>query len=256
MVLFRKKIRFIHIGKCGGSYINKVLGKELTKIHMKKPDINNRSYKYIIFIRNPLQRFISAFNHSKSLIEFDTIGYKYNDLYNDSSTPYYKLKQKIKSKLEIGHPFNEWSSGVDYINLIAKFNSANSLAEGLSSKNKDLKKSAQLIMNNEEVEHICKGIGWYLHNGEFIDVNFRNILFVGALENIKKDIKDLSILLETQPNLKSYQRKNKASYDKTLSELAIKNLLKFYESTDYKALKKLNHYGLINNELLRSYHCL
>tara|TARA_B100001250_G_scaffold59724_1_gene46542 strand:- start:9820 stop:10593 length:774 start_codon:yes stop_codon:yes gene_type:complete len=256
MGLFSQKIQFIHIGKCGGSYINDLLSKKISKIHMMKPRMNNSNCKYIIFIRNPLRRFISAFNHSKNLIEFDTTGCTYNNLFNDIKSPYYKLHNKIKSKLKVGHPFNEWNSGEDYITLMNKFKSANCLAEGLSSKNKEIQQNAQLLMRNEEVEHIFKGIGWYLHNGKFIDTNFKRILFVGSIEDINQDIEKLSILLETPLKPDGFQRKNMANYNNTLSKLAINNLLKFYESTDYRALERLYHYGFLNKKLFESYYTL
>lgn len=254
--LFSQKIQFIHIGKCGGSFIKQILPKKIGKIHMRKPKMSSPNYKYIIFIRNPLKRFISAFNHSKHLIEFDTSGYDFNRLLNDRNSPYYKLREKIKSKLEIGHPFDEWNSGKDYIRLMNKFNSANCLAEALSSDNKETQRHAKLLMKNEEVEHIYKGIGWYLYNGEFIDINSKKILFVGSVECIDEDIKKLSAVLNTPINSDGFKRKNMANYDNTLSKLAVRNLLDFYKSTDYKALERLHHYGFINEKILKSYYAI
>ena len=42
--------------------------------------------------------------------------------------------------------------------------------------------------------------------------------------------------------------------DVFLSDKAIKNLLNFYEKTDYKALEKLVEYNFISNELFEEYH--
>jgi hypothetical protein len=41
---------------------------------------------------------------------------------------------------------------------------------------------------------------------------------------------------------------------KYLSPLAIKNIIEFYNDTDYAALKKLCQYGLITQEVLDSYY--
>lgn len=63
--------KFVHIGKCGGSSIKKILSENNLKynhIHVQKPRYN-KNYKYLIVIRNPIKRFISAFNWRLSLIE-------------------------------------------------------------------------------------------------------------------------------------------------------------------------------------------
>jgi hypothetical protein len=70
-----QQINIIHIGKCGGSTIEKILTKnniEFNKIHITKP-IFNKKYKYLITIRNPIDRFISAFNWRYKLVVLDKI---------------------------------------------------------------------------------------------------------------------------------------------------------------------------------------
>ncbi len=221
---------------------------------MYKPDIEaDPRDSYLMFIRNPLARFVSAFNHSKSLIDFDTSEYSFDMLINDKGTPYYGLKNKTANKLESGHPFDEGETGVEYECLMNNFESANALAESLSSNNDELKSKALSLMSNEQVEHISKGIGWYLHNGEFIEKNLRNISFVGTLENIGQDLNLLSELLKTDVNQSQYKRRNIYHYDKGLSDLAIGNLLEFYRPSDYKALGVLHRHGFISDETLEDY---
>ena len=54
----------IHIGKCGGTTIHTILNKYKYKIIHKhiEPVKFNPNRKYIILLRNPISRFISAFN--------------------------------------------------------------------------------------------------------------------------------------------------------------------------------------------------
>lgn len=57
----------IHIGKCGGGSLMeelKKINKKIKKCHHKKPEIKNK-FNYIILIRDPINRFISAFNWKK-----------------------------------------------------------------------------------------------------------------------------------------------------------------------------------------------
>ena len=66
-------VRLIHIGKCGGMTVSSLLilrGIKHKAIHLRKP-IFDRTHKYIILIRNPNQRFISAFNWRYKLVIAD-----------------------------------------------------------------------------------------------------------------------------------------------------------------------------------------
>ena len=63
-------IKIIHIGKCGGSTVSCILNKFNIKhenIHIIKP-IFDDNYKYLILIRNPIDRIISAFNWRYKLV--------------------------------------------------------------------------------------------------------------------------------------------------------------------------------------------
>ena len=63
------KFTFIHIGKCGGSTITQALidsglYRRCTHVHVEKPKYNSTE-KYLIAIRNPIERFVSAFYYRK-----------------------------------------------------------------------------------------------------------------------------------------------------------------------------------------------
>ena len=60
----KSEFDFIHIGKCGGSSINKQLDKHKiirNHVHIEIP-IYKSGTKYLINIRNPISRFVSSFN--------------------------------------------------------------------------------------------------------------------------------------------------------------------------------------------------
>jgi hypothetical protein len=240
----------IHVGKSGGSYIKNIL-PNLNCIHMRKPPLHQNNVNYILILKNPIERFVSAFYHSKYLVDFDTTGYTYDRLINDKSTPFFKLKNKIKHKLRNNNPFLEWKSGGKYKDLISYFDTANHLAESLTSSDSTEHKKAYELCNNVEVEHIHKGIGWYLHNGKFIETNHQKVIYCKDINTVNE--KHLSILLKTNALKCTYSRQNTKGYDKGLSLKAIENIIKFYENTDYRALNKLYEYNLITKQLLDDY---
>lgn len=237
---------FIHVGKCGGTYISEQFPM-FRHVHMGRP-MYDENTKYILWIRNPLSRFVSAFNHAVNLINFDVSGYDFDSLYSNPDTPYYRLPNKIKNKLETGKVFGEWSTGEEYEELVKFFGTANHLAESLTSRNRALRHRAKKLMENCEVEHLYKGIGWYLDNGRFVKKYHAKFLFVGRQEYMVEDVKKLSGRLNIQAPANKRVRKNLNATNPHLSPQAVKNLLKFYKSSDYKALSVLYKYHLINEE--------
>lgn len=61
--------KFVHINKTGGSSLIQILRKiGITNIiHMKVPDIQKND-KIILFIRDPIERFISSYNYSNKIL--------------------------------------------------------------------------------------------------------------------------------------------------------------------------------------------
>jgi hypothetical protein len=236
-------LKFIHIGKCGGTNVCKKLypNKNTGDYHLKR---NYKSdEKYIIWIRNPLERFVSAFNMSYNIINADTSNLNKNNLTLDNCL----APERFRYKMTHDHTFTK---RYDY--LINYFKTANKLAESITSKNETEKKLALELMNSEQ-EHIFKSIGWYLYNGNFIEKNYDKIVFVGSCENMTNDIKKLSNLLNIQNNSKEKNRENKNNNDKFLSYKAIKNIINFYKDTDYEALRKLLKYNFISNDIYNRY---
>ena len=231
------KIKLIHIGKCGGTTLVKTLG--LAEIHLSQPHAEFNT-KYIIWVRNPITRFISAFNYSKSIIETDTTNLNPNTLTLSNCLAPYWIKRKILYNVT----FNP-----QYDNLIKTFESVNHLAESLWSPNNELKDKAHKLMSFP-VEHIHFGIGWYLNGGKFIEKNNKKILFVGTVENMEDDFNKLCKLLDVKKEYKHIKR-NTQKMDKSLTKMAIQNIINYYKK-DYDALKTLNKFGHLTDEYIKN----
>lgn len=243
------KLHFIHIGKCGGtSLVNffKQKGIEYKQSHLKRPDLFEPNQRYIIWIRDPLNRFISAFNHSKEIVNFDIsqLKGKMPSIHNCQAP------QRIELKIKRGYAYEK-----DYEYLINRFESANHLAESLTGFDSGAKKDAKKLMLHR-TEHIYKSIGWYLDNGEFVKHFYQQIEFVGSLENMNEDLNALLNILDANFN-REYQiphlRKNQIDIPKSLSSKARNNLYEFYKETDYKAIESLVDHDLLDLKVLEDY---
>tara|TARA_A100001015_G_C14881875_1_gene668783 strand:+ start:191 stop:952 length:762 start_codon:yes stop_codon:yes gene_type:complete len=246
-----KQIYFIHVGKCAGSSIwSHIEFLKTTYCHMER-DHNKNQVKnkdlIIICIRDPLKRFVSAFNYSYDIINYDVSNLNINSNLKNTIAPDL-LKEKIKNGGK--NIFDQ-----DYIDLVNYFKTPNFLAESLTSNNQNIKKKAEKLIKHDE-EHIYKGLGFYTHNGEIIDKYHKKIHIVSVdyfdrdMENLYKKIYDNK---KYPGQLKgSWTRKNN-NPNIYLSPLAKKNLYNFYKDTDYLALKKLINYNLITKDLYNKY---
>ena len=246
------KILFIHVGKTGGSSIKNIFNlikNKLMVCHLKKPSKENleKADFIIISTRDPIKRFISAFNYAHEVINYDV--YKlnfYRDKINVSNciAPYH-LKQKKKK----GYAFNK-----NYNQLINYFENPNKLAESLTDPINTIK--AYKLMNNN-TEHIYKSIGYYTDNGKIIEKYFNKIIVV-SVENFDQDINNLLKKLYGEKVCDEKiicNKKLKYNYkqDVILSKLAIENLYHFYKETDYKSLKLMYQHNLIPKDLYEKY---
>lgn len=236
-------LKFIHIGKTGGTFLRENIEFD-GQFHLRKPVYNLYDF-YIIWLRNPISRFVSAFWYVYNIINTDIDNIDEENLsINNCLSP-----EHIISKKHHGHSYDEY-----YEYLINYFKSPNTLAESLTSYNPGVRKNAINLMEHS-CEHLNKGIGYYLDNGNFVEKYHKNIYFVGCIENMDQDLIKLSDQLNLNLDKKTNRlRHNFNNNDKSLSQLAVKNIINYYKNTDYRALKMLLQYGFISDELYKQYH--
>ena len=246
-----KKIAYLHIGKCAGTtlydYFKNKNDSDITYLHMKRVELNEAAdYEFVFFIRHPISRFVSAFNHTKRIVEFDTSKLDINQLNHDNSYAPKRIKRKM---LRGGIAFSK-----KYDQLTRHFKNANELAESLFCDNSQQRRKAQKLMSLPN-EHLFKSIGWYLHNGELIKRFSHNIKFVGCVETIDQDLEAACSLFKLNGNPEQISRKRAGlgNQQSQLSSTAIQNLRRWYRDTDYKAIQLLHEHGLIQRNI-RDYY--
>ena len=69
---------YLHIGKCASSSFREFLKgnfeANLNCYHLERVDLRiniDTKNRFLFVVRRPIERFVSAFNHSKNLINFD-----------------------------------------------------------------------------------------------------------------------------------------------------------------------------------------
>jgi len=234
-------IGFIHIHKTGGTTIHTQLIEKLSK-YIEHHEFANYydNETYIIWLRNPIDRFVSEFNMWYYAINTDLTTIAEFNLRTCLLPLHMKRAKESKSFL-----FNE-----NLDTLTKSFKDANDLAESLTSDDRDIRERAVALMNHG------KGIGWSLENGDFVVKNIHKILFVGCQETMTEDMERLGQKLNIELDSTLRLREN-IYLDKSmkyLSPLAIANIVDWYRDKDYAALKKLQEFGWITEERLASYY--
>jgi hypothetical protein len=206
----------IHIGKCGGSTVKDEL--RLNQISFEESHVCEVKYNptknYIIIIRNPIQRFISAF--------------------------YWRYHLVCDSKVQENR-FNGEKK------LLEKYITVDLLAKDLEyNKNiftGDINKTypqEEINSNGNYIHHLKEDINYYLES--FIDqCPKEKIVGVICTETLSHDMKLLFDI-----NIQKHEKNNK-KYDKTITESSYK-ILKKYLVKDYQIIKKLFDKGCINED--------
>jgi hypothetical protein len=167
---------FIHIGKCGGSSVIEELKKRDIKFfekHVAKFKFRKRK-KYYIVIRNPISRFISAFDWRYKLVVEDEVQ---KDMFEGESA------------------------------LLKKYGTVNNLAEHIYND------KGELVLNFKAdefyIHHIKEDIDFYL--GDLLKQCKReHIIGVFATETLSEDIKR-HFNIELSSHLKKNKRNNQLS---------------------------------------------
>jgi len=236
-------IHFIHIGKCGGTMIKQWLTKNGIRhheVHLNLPKEEIRvPDTYIVWIRDPIARFRSAYDYQRAIITTDVSHWARTNRTACWLGPKCLAPSKILRKFKTGYAYNE---EFDTLNLL--FQNANHLAESISLDN-ELGENARKLMNSP-YEHVSKGIGFYLDGGEFVR-RHHDRMVVGALERGPDDLKKLAAYLKIsnpKEKVKNSRKNHKSTSTTPLSVLALKNLRAFYEP-DYSAIREMEKYGLV-----------
>jgi hypothetical protein len=145
-----KEMVSVHVGRCGGTTVEKELkdyGFLFDRIHMAKAEYDPLK-KYIITVRNPIDRFVSAFNY-------------------DHRWMYDRGKKKRRPK-----------TYKEEIRTLQLYDSADDLARNIYD----------FYERGLFINHVSKDI--YFHIGEFLrECDRENIIAVVATETLRDDMK-------------------------------------------------------------------
>jgi len=201
----------IHIGKCAGTSVHRIFKKLDYKIiykHVQRVNFNPNK-KYIIVIRNPISRFISAFN--------------------------WRFHNVFTTKLQKNRFGRETK-------ILETYKTVNELAEDIYNSDGSLK--IDLSKRKNYIHHIYEDINYYI--GKFLEsCDPKNIYGVIVTETMNSDLK-LLFNIDREKILHEHELKNE-SYDKTLSDLGYSNLKKYLHK-DYECIEKLYNMKLITKE--------
>jgi len=201
MINKNNKFTLIHIGKCGGFTVDTFLRNnnfQFESTHIKKCNFDNDK-KYVIVIRNPISRFISAF--------------------------YWRYKLVVKDKIQENRFIGEK-------NILEYYKTANNLAENIFNFNIDknyihhIKEDIDFYIGdfllNCKKENILGIITTETLNDDIFELfGINNII-----HNNKGDTYDKNLSNNAYNNLKKFLSKDYACIDK-LYELGILSLNKY-----------------------------
>jgi hypothetical protein len=156
----------------------------------------------MFFIREPVQRYISAFN----------------------------------SRLRQGWPRHHGEWGPGEVIAFSHFKTPNELAEALSSEDAERRQHALDAM--ETIRHLRKAYKHYLGSVDLLEQEKDRVYFIAATESFDSDFPLLRQLLDVSPDIElptdDYgAHRTPEGYEKTVSELGRKNVQEYYKA-DYE----------------------
>jgi hypothetical protein len=194
----------MHIGKTGGTALNHVLVEhhETTRYKLmfgghevKLGDIR-RGERFMFFIRDPLTRFVSAFN---GRLREDRPRYHY--------------------------PWNE-----DERRAFAIFETPDQLGAALSSEDPELRGQAEDAMRG--IGHLNTGYSFWFGSGDAFRARIDDVFFIGFQDRLDEDFELLKrkLPLPSDADLPRGDAAHQApeTYDANLGELARANLERWY----------------------------
>ena len=207
------KYGLLHIGKNGGTAANAVIkannklgvGEFVNcykhKVGLQDVADDNMCERLMFFIREPVARYISAFN----------------------------------SRLRMGYPrhHGEWSPREEI--AFEHFKTPNQLAEALSSEDPKRRQLAHDAMIG--IRHLRRAYEHYLGSVELLEQEKDRIYFIAQTETFGPDFDLMRKLIGVSPDLElptdDYgAHRTPEGFEKTVSELGRKNVQDYYK-TDY-----------------------
>jgi len=128
----------VHVGKCGGSSVVEELrgrGFQFEHFHMRRP-LPAAGHRYVVLVRDPVARFVSAFNWRRHLFNNDRLPAAHHE------DPIASLRHRA-----------EWE-------LLQQFDDANALAERLVQTGQH--EVSPLATMTTLIGHVPQGFAWYL----------------------------------------------------------------------------------------------
>ena len=219
------ELNIIHIGKCGGSTVRKAIENsdivnkkysEVTLTHVNKVKYSE-NIDYLIIIRNPISRLLSAFNWR-----------------------YYLIVETEIKKNKSANTLHEWE-------ILKKYNSLENLARILYSDGQEGKLNEEVADDFNAIGHMSTNIAYYLLDPlKFLKT--KQVFGVIKQESLKKDCKEiLGVKITDHENKNRFRVPPSRLY---LSNNSIKNLKRFVLN-DYFVLRKLYDLKVIDIEELK-----
>lgn len=198
----------VHVGKCGGGTVEHELRARnytFDHYHMRRP-VYRRDFSYVILVRDPVSRFISAFNWRYYLL---SAGEFHNTYYPD---PLARLRHQFE------------------LEFLSRFEDVNAFAEQLARQGKfDVTPGSTLMML---IGHVMHGFQWYLdellnrmHPGQLVGII--------TTENLADDFEALFGFHPVKESHRHYPSRSTA-----LSEAGRTNLARELDA-EYKTISRL-----------------
>lgn len=196
----------VHVGKCGGTSAATELrghGFRFDHVHMRRPEVGPER-RYVVLVRDPIARFVSAFNWRRHLIAEASL--------TTPADPVGRIRHEAERS------------------LLALFTDVNQFAEALVP-NRGYDVSPALTMM-QVIGHVPQGFGWYL-DGLLRRIDPGQLLGVVQLERFAADIERLFGFAPT-----ARRNAQAGSSAPSLSPLGLANLTRVL-AAEYETLNEL-----------------
>ena len=224
-----KIIHFLHIGKTGGSAV-----KEALKRGIKEQDMYSKTKKLkdntLLEIKDLSEQFDQIILHGhgttlKEIPETDWFFFCIRDPLSRFVSGFYSRQRQGKPRYNI-----PWNAKEE--RAFRHFETANDLAEALSSSSPSVRNRAEQAM--QDIRHVKTSISKWIIDPTYFDKRKENLLYLLEQRTLEKDFEKMlqKIHYNKQLNLsndkKITHQANPSKANTGLSELALQNLNNHY----------------------------